>query len=55
MMDPFSLSERGYWKIPLPYLMNGIYNGSRAMGRGTRGEYTPGEASMSVFGTLAET
>lgn len=54
LMDPFGISERGYWKIPLPYLMNGIYNAGRAISRGVRGEYSPGETFNSVGGTLAE-
>lgn len=53
-MDVFGLTERGYFKVPMPYLMNGIYNAGRALSRGMRGGYTPGEAFNSVTGTLVE-
>lgn len=53
-MDPFGLSKRGYFKIPLPYLMNGIYNAGRAMSRGIRGGATIGESLGSIAGTMAE-
>lgn len=48
-MDPFGISERGYFKIPMPYLMNGIYNWGRASSRAARGKYTMGEL-MSTGG-----
>lgn len=53
-LDPFQLSERGYFQIPIPYLMNSIYNFGRAMSRGARGAYTPGETINSALGTLTE-
>lgn len=52
--DLFGMSERGYYKIPMPYLMNGIFNFGRSVSRGMRGGYTPGEAMTSGVGTMAE-
>ena len=42
-MDPFGISERGYFKIPMPYLMNSIYNWGRSISRAARGKYTAGQ------------
>lgn len=53
-MDPFGMSKRGYFQIPLPYLMNSIWNMGRAVSRGARGSYTPGQTFNSMFGTLYE-
>lgn len=53
-MDPFGISERGYFKIPLPYLMNGIYNAGRAAAASARGRYTPVEGAGSIVGTLID-
>jgi hypothetical protein len=46
-MDPFGLSERGYFKIPMPYLLNSIYNWGRSISRTVRGGYTLGEMFKS--------
>jgi hypothetical protein len=54
MMDPFGLSQRGYFKIPLPYLMNAIYNAGRVMSASVRGQYTPGKAFSSIGGTMID-
>lgn len=51
-MNP--LSDSGYIKIPMPYLFNAAWNSGRALTRGMRGGYTPGQAASNVFGTLAE-
>lgn len=53
-MDPFGLSERGYFKIPLPYLMSAIHNAGRVVSAGVRGQMSPGEAFGSLAGTLAD-
>ena len=53
-MDPFGISERGYFKIPMPYLMNGVYNTGRVINAGLRGRYTPGEAANSIVGVMAD-
>lgn len=47
------LSEKGYFKIPMPYLFNAAWNSGRAMMRGMRGGYTVGETMNSVIGTAA--
>ncbi len=54
IMDPFGLTERGYFQIPLPYLMNGLWNTGRGLSRGISGRATVGETANTVLGTLAE-
>lgn len=51
-LNPFA--ERGYVKIPMPYLFNAAWNSGRAIMRGLRGGYTMGETANSVFGTVAD-
>lgn len=53
-LDPFGMSERGYFKFPLPYLMNGIYNWGRAASRTARGKYTTGEFMETGFMTMVD-
>jgi len=53
-MDPWGITDNGYLHIPLPYLMNGLYNTGRAMSAGIRGKYTPGEAARSITGTMLD-
>lgn len=53
LMDPFGLTDRGYFQIPLPYMLGAIYNFGRATSRGARGAYTPGQAATSALGVLA--
>jgi hypothetical protein len=48
------LSERGYIKIPMPYLFNSAWNAGRAFMRTARGGYTIGEGMNSLAGTIAE-
>lgn len=36
-IDPFGLTDRGYFKIPLPYLMNGVFNAGRNASQIARG------------------
>jgi uncharacterized protein YukE len=52
--DVIGIGDRGYFKIPMPYLMNGIYNFGRVLSRSARGEYTPSEALGSAAGTIGE-
>jgi hypothetical protein len=52
LFNPFS--ERGYFKIPMPYLFNAAWNAGRATMRGIRGGYSMGETINSVMGTAAE-
>ena len=51
-MDPFGISERGYFQIPMPYLMNGIYNFGRMVSKTARGEADMGELMSSGGMTL---
>jgi hypothetical protein len=52
--DILGTSERGYYKIPLPYMMNGVWNAGRSMSRAMRGGYTMGEAMKTSTVTMAE-
>ena len=54
MMTTFGLSDDKYIKIPLGYGINSAVNLGRALSRTQRGEYTVGQASNSIFGTLLE-
>jgi len=49
--DFFGITDRSYFSIPLPYGLNMAYNAGRAISRAGRGEYTPGEATSTIFGT----
>lgn len=51
LFNPFS--ERGYIKIPMPYLFNAAWNAGRATMKGIRGGSSMGEAINSVMGTAA--
>jgi Large polyvalent protein associated domain 38 len=53
-MDPLGMSERGYIKIPMPYLMNGIFNWGRAASRAARGKYTMGELMKTGGMTMVD-
>lgn len=57
LMDPFGLlpSERGYYKIPLPYGLNMAVNMGRSLSRAGRGAYTPSEATSTLVGTILDT
>jgi RNA-binding protein YhbY len=57
LMDPFGVlpSERGYFKIPLPYGLNMALNMGRSLSRAGRGGYTPSEATSSLVGTILDT
>jgi hypothetical protein len=54
LADPFGLSNRGYFKIPMPYLMNSIWNAGRVASAAVRGHYTPGKAVNSMLGPFIE-
>jgi hypothetical protein len=54
MMSTLGLSDDKYIKIPLGYGINSAVNLGRALSRTQRGEYTVGQASNSIFGTLLE-
>ena len=55
MMDPFGISERGYWKLPMPYLLNSVHNMGREISRYMHGATTLGEMTQSITGTFIET
>lgn len=48
------MSEKGYFKIPMPYLFNAAWNSGRAIMRGIRGGYTQGQTLNSVMGTAID-
>ena len=54
LIDTFGLTDDKYVKIPLGYGINSAVNLGRAISRVQRGEYSVGEASSSIFGTLLE-
>ena len=49
------LSDKKFVKIPLAYGLNMAVNLGRSLSRYTRGEYTFGQASSSIFNTTMET
>ena len=51
----FGLSDEKFTTIPLAYGLNMPFNLGRALSRYTRGEYTFGQMSDSIFGTTMET
>ena len=57
LMDPFGTlpSERGYYKIPLPYGLNMALNMGRSLSRAGRGGYTGSEATSTLVGTIIDT
>lgn len=55
LMDPTGMSERGYIKIPMPYLMNAIFNTGRSTSRYINGGYNMGEYTASLGGTFIDT
>ena len=54
VLPTFGLAEDKFITIPLAYGMNLAVNAGRAVSRAARGEYTPGEASRTIFGTAFE-
>ena len=57
LMDPFGVlpSERGYFKIPMPYGLNMAVNMGRSISRAGRGGYSASEATSSFVGTIIDT
>lgn len=54
-MDPFGITDRGYFAIPMPYGYNAFHNMGRTLSRGLmRGRYTPGEVISNGLGTFAD-
>jgi len=51
---PNPFAERGYFKLPMPYLVNAAYNMGRAMMRTARGGYSVGQGMNSIAGTWAD-
>lgn len=54
LMDPFGITSRGYYQIPMPYGFNSFWNLGRAMSHMGRGQYTPMEAASSAIFGLVE-
>jgi hypothetical protein len=54
IMDPFGLTDQGYFAIPLPYGFNALYNMGRAISRSQRGEYKTSEAITSIGSTFID-
>jgi len=54
LLDPFGMTKRGYIKLPMPYLMNAIYNAGRMTGKAVRGGTSVGDAVYSTMGTMVE-
>jgi hypothetical protein len=54
IMDPFGITENGYYAIPLPYGFNAFYNMGRSISRNLRGEYKTSEALTSMGSTFID-
>lgn len=54
LMDPYGITENGYFAIPLPYGFNAFYNMGRALSRNVRGEYKTSEALTSMGATFLD-
>jgi len=50
----FDPNGKSYIKIPLPYLMNAVYNSGRAMSRAARGKYNAGETFNTIAGSYLD-
>lgn len=48
LMDPFGLSERGYYALPMPYGFNAFFNMGRNLARASRGEGEPMKTAGSI-------
>lgn len=48
LMDPFGLSERGYYALPMPYGFNAFFNMGRNLSRVSRGEGEPMKTAGSI-------
>lgn len=51
---PNPFVERGYFKIPMPYIFNAAWNAGRSFSRTVRGGYSVGEGMNSILGTVAD-
>ena len=54
-MDPFGITDRSYYTIPLPYGLNMAVNMGRSMSRTGRGGYTASEGASTLVGTILDT
>lgn len=54
LMDPYGITENGYFAIPLPYGFNAFFNMGRALSRNVRGEYKTSEALTSMGATFLD-
>ncbi len=48
LMDPFGLTERGYYAFPMPYGFNAFFNMGRNLSRASRGVGDPMETATSI-------
>jgi hypothetical protein len=54
MMDPFGLTERGYFSFPMPYGFNAFFNMGREMSKVSRGKSSPMDAAGNILGTFVD-
>ena len=54
LMDPFQISERGYFSFPMPYGFNAFFNMGREMSKAARGESSPMKAAGNIAGTFID-
>lgn len=54
MMDPFGITERGYFSFPMPYGFNAFYNMGREMSKAGRGKSDPMKAAGNIVGTFVD-
>jgi hypothetical protein len=54
LMDPFQISERGYFSFPMPYGFNAFFNMGREMSKASRGESSPMKAAGNIIGTFID-
>lgn len=54
LMDPFNLTERGYFSFPMPYGFNAFYNMGREVSKAGRGEAAPMKAAANILGTFVD-
>lgn len=54
LMDPFKITERGYFSFPMPYGFNAFFNMGREMSKASRGATSPMKAAGSIVGTFVD-
>lgn len=54
LMDPFNITERGYFSFPMPYGFNAFYNMGREMSKVGRGEAAPMKAAGNILGAFVD-